>query len=177
MDPLTLLLILVVFFTAWYSAASLAFRFINKKAAQSCGCDVVKYVGEPSSLFVDLQCPEGRLGLFLKRAPWDNPVNLLFFYAVGRRPYVVVRFASPRDVGASDASRRGRGRQVGSYYVVNTSTPREVLEQLLKFGEEAGAWRITTSGKIIQIMWRGTDCRRAVEAGRRALLLLNNAAY
>ncbi|MEZ0319686.1 MAG: hypothetical protein ABWK05_06830 [Pyrobaculum sp.] len=174
-DPLTLLLILIVFFAAWYSAANLAFRFINKKTAQRCGCEVVKYAGEPSSLLVDLQCPEGRLGLFIKRAPWDNPLNLLFFYATGRKPYVVVRLASPRDLGASDASRRGKGRRAGAYYVVNNSTPREVLEQLLKFGEEVGAWRITTYGKVVQVMWRGSDCGKAVEAGRRALRLLNNA--
>lgn len=166
MDAAMAVLAIIIFIAVWYTAAGLIFRKVNPKIARSCGCDVVKFAGEPSSLFVDLDCPEGRLGVFIKRAPWDNPFNLLFFYVVGRSAYVVTRFAAPVDLGVMDASRSGGGKRVGSFYVVNTSTPKEVLQQLLTWGEEVGVWRISTSGRAVQLLWKGEDCRRAVEATR-----------
>ncbi|MEM0462622.1 MAG: hypothetical protein QXS00_00930 [Pyrobaculum sp.] len=166
MDPLTALLAIMVFIAAWYTAAGLIFRKVNPKVAGSCGCRVVKFAGDPSSLYVDLECPEGKVGVFIRRAPWDNPFNLMFFYAVGRSTYVVTRFAAPLDLGVMDAARRGKGKRVGSFYVVNTSTPKEVLQQLLSWGEEVGAWRISTSGRAVQLMWRGNNCKKAVEATR-----------
>ncbi|MFN7105751.1 MAG: hypothetical protein ACK4M3_04120, partial [Pyrobaculum sp.] len=91
-----------------------------------------------------------------------NPLNLVAFYILRRRPFVVARFEVDIDLGVMDASRAGGGKKIGSFYLVNTSVPRAIAEGLLKVAETVGAWRISTSGRLVQMMWEGTDCGKAV---------------
>jgi len=80
------------------------------------------------------------------------------------RPYVATRFMLPIDIGVADASRSGTGRKIGDYYVVNRSTPKDVLEKMLSYAAERGIWRITVSGRSVQLIMPGTDCRKALSA-------------
>ncbi|MFN3805265.1 MAG: hypothetical protein ACK4SY_09430 [Pyrobaculum sp.] len=163
-----LLIISIVVIASWYLAASWVGRWYNSKAAQRCLCQTLRKFGDAASLYLDLACGDLRIGIFVKRPPWDNPLNLAAFYLTRRRPFIVARFALEAPLGVMDASRAGRGERVGQFYLVNTSVPRAIARGLLKVAEEVGAWRVTLSGRLVQIMWEGTDCIKAVE-GTKAI--------
>lgn len=154
---------LILLIGGWYTLAHLVARRINKRVAERCNCEVLKTVGGPDSLYLDLVCGGVRLGLFQYRLPWDNPFNLLASLFSGRRPYTVVRFKTAGEVGVFDASRRGEGKRIGSFYVVNTSAPRGLLERILEAAEKSDVWRVTASGGVLQLLIPHTDCKRAVE--------------
>ncbi|MEM0485101.1 MAG: hypothetical protein QW434_10460 [Pyrobaculum sp.] len=164
---------LILLIGTWYSLAHLVARRHNRRVAERCNCEVLKTVGGPDSLYLDLECDGVRLGLFQHRLPWDNPINLMAALLSGRRPYTVVRFKTPVEVGVFDASRRGAGRRVGSFYVVNTSAPRALVEMVLQAAERSGVWRVTASGGVLQLLIPHTDCKRAVETALNFYKLLS----
>lgn len=172
MEPTAVVLYAVLFLAAWYLLASFLARFVNRRAVSKCPCEVVRYLGDPSSLYVDLNCGGKKVEVYMRREPWDNPLNLAAFYLLRRRAYTAVRFSLGFDAGVMDASRRGAGRRVGNYYVVNTSTPRELAERLLSLADEAGVWRVTVSGEVVQLLWRGKDCSYV----EKALSIIKNIA-
>ncbi len=164
MTPLDLIIALILLMGGWYSASHIAARWFNARAARSCQCEVVRSIGNPASLFLDLNCGGVKLELLINRLPWDNPINLAASVVAGRRPYALVRFKTSRDLGVFDASRSGGGRRVGNYYLVNTSGPREVVDKVLELADSLGAWRITASNHLVQLLFPYVDCRRVVEA-------------
>lgn len=164
MSELDVVLLAVLLFAGWYLGASAAARWINRKAVSRCGCEAARWLGGASSLYVDLRCGGRRVEVFINRLPWDNPLNLAASLVAGRRGFTVVRLAADVDLGAFDASRRGSGRRVGAFYVVNLSGPRWVVEAAARAGEEVGAWRVTASGRVLQLLFPYTDCRKAVES-------------
>ena len=164
MSPLDVLIIFILLIGSWYAVSHVVAHRFNKSVVKGCGCAVERWIGGPSSLFISLLCNGEKIEMFINRLPWDNPVNLLAAFVAGRRPYVAARFMLPIDVGAADASRSGTGRKIGDYYVVNRSTPKDVLEKMLSYAAERGVWRITVSGRSVQLIMPGTDCGKALSA-------------
>lgn len=171
MTPLDLVISLILLLAGWYTASHLVARWFNVRVARSCRCEVRRNIGNPASLFLDLDCGGVKLELLLNRLPWDNPINLVASVVAGRRPYTLVRFKISRDLGVFDASRAGAGRRVGNYYLVNTSAPREVVAKALELADGLGVWRVTASNHLVQLLIPHVDCRRVVEA---ALKFYNN---
>ncbi|ACB39394.1 hypothetical protein [Pyrobaculum neutrophilum] len=164
MSEVDLVLLAVLLFAGWYLGASLAARWINRRAVSRCGCEAARWLGGASSLYVDLRCGGRRVEVFINRLPWDNPLNLAASLVARRRGYTAVRLKADADLGVFDASRVGSGRRIGAFYVVNTSGPRWAVEAAAKAGEEAGAWRVTASGGVLQLLFPHTDCGRAVQS-------------
>ncbi len=163
MEAIVILSIIVLAF--WYLTASLIGRWYNARVAQRC-CEARRRLGDAASLYMDLICDGLKIGLYIRRPPWDNPLNLVAFYILRRKPFVIARFEVDVDLGVMDASRAGSGERVGPYYFNNTSTPRAIARDLLKIAESVDAWRISTAGRRVQVMWEGTDCRKAVDGVR-----------
>jgi len=164
MSPLDVLIIFILIIGSWYAVSHVVAHRFNKSVVKGCGCAVERWIGGPNSLFISLLCNDDKIEMFINRLPWDNPVNLLAAFVAGRRPYVAARFMLPIDVGVADASRSGTGRKIGDYYVVNRSTPKDVLEKMLSYAAERGIWRITVSGRSVQLIMPGTDCGKALSA-------------
>jgi hypothetical protein len=164
MSPLDALIIFILIIGSWYAVSHVVAHRFNRSVVKGCGCAVERWIGGPNSLFISVLCNNDKIEMFINRLPWDNPVNLLAAFVAGRRPYVAARFMLPIDIGAADASRSGRGRKIGDYYVVNRSTPKDVLEKILSYAAERGIWRITVSGRSVQLIMPGTDCGKALSA-------------
>lgn len=159
MSPGDVLLLFILLIATWYVASHLIARRVNKKRAESCGCETRRYIGGPTSLYLDLNCNDVKIELFINRLPWDNPINLAAAVLAGKRVYTVARLKADREIGVMDASRSKTG-----YTVVNTSTPRQLASHIIKAAEELGIWRVTTSGRSIQLLIPTTDCKTAVNA-------------
>ncbi len=167
MSPLDVLIIFIAVIGSWYATSHLIARRFNKSVVKGCGCAVERWIGGPNSLFISFLCNGNKIEMFINRLPWDNPVNLLAAFVAGRRPYVATRFMLPIDIGVADASRSGAGRKIGDFYVVNRSTPKDVLDKILSYAAETGIWRITVSGRLVQLIIPGADCRKALSATLR----------
>ncbi|MEZ0248518.1 MAG: hypothetical protein ABWJ97_04530 [Thermoproteus sp.] len=178
-SALTVAILLAVFIGLWYSAATLVGRYVNSKAARSCGeCETKSFLATGTSYLVELKCGWAKyVGVFVQRLPWDNPFNLAASVLARRKPLTLVKIdledAPPWSFDMSNRGALGPAEKIGGYYVVGRSAPKALLSELAEVCGRLGVARLTVGGRPnLQIYIPSDNCPSSLHISKTIIEIL-----